>query len=664
MYLDVFYVQDKYPGGCVQDQGVWTFNQLKWFRVPCVNPVPNPLLSFSPGRIRDPAWTKPSIQLDTTVRLENIGNALLHINAVNIVKTTHTGQDWLGITGVPATLSHLIPNYTDVTVQLNKGGAVTTGPAVCDGFIEFVTDAPTSPDTLTIRVIVADTVQFPEWASIRTACNRIVLNNAGNLGRGNLGLNNVPGFNLNFFNDCDTTNNRSGADDNALVYLYDASPFILRAKGSAPGDTILNSYIFDADWLDNNGFRPQKGLVVDSTTHADYQYAYTNQFLTKDSGIGVECEYWMPLAADTCGFLIQKVRMVNKSGVAYSNLMLGELMDWDIPSDSGVENGSNYDATRQLMWCFGGEYGPDSLTNNDCVLANNRAGGFSYINGYKLPYTGPTDRFGTITGMYTHINPDWVAPTGNFVPQQLYNKLNSFSGYQTWQSTQPTMEDSLYQDLHMVAYYGKKNLGVNDTLVFIKILVAEYNGGEVGIKARVDKAKAWWKNRFNNAPVVIDPGVKTGPSGVAMSFTVSGFDLDGDTFTMTATGLPGTATYTDNGNGTGTFNWASPTVGSYTFTAIANDGKATGSRVIHVEIVSTCCVVAGDANHNGTRNIQDVTYNINFLYKSGPKPPCQGGTGKYPEADANGNGITNIQDVTYLINFLYKSGPACICGPM
>ncbi|MCX6829912.1 MAG: hypothetical protein NT002_11620 [candidate division Zixibacteria bacterium] len=667
MYLDVFYVQDKYPGGCVQDDGVWTYNQMKWFRVPCVECVPNPQLSLDPSIIVDPAWPKPSVQLDSTLKLENIGNAVLHIYAVNIVKTTHTGLDWLGISGVPGSISHLVPNFVNATVNLNKGGAITTGPAVGVGFIEFVTDAPTSPDTLLIRLIVADTVQFPEWASIRTACNRIVLNNAGNLGNIGEGLNDVYGFNLNFFNDCDTTGNTDGASDNALVYLYDASPFILRAKGALPGDTILNSYIFDANWLYNDGFRPGKGLVVDSTSHEDFQYAYTNQFLTKDSGIGVECEYWMPLHSDTCGFIIQKLKIVNKSAAAINNLMIGELMDWDIPSDSGVENGSDYDATRQMMWCYGAELVPDSIANNDCVPANNRAGGFAYLNGYKVPTTGPTDRFANVTGMYTGLNPDWIYPTGNFVPQQLYNKLNNFSGYQTWLSTEPTMEDSLYQDLNMVAYYGKKNLGMNDTLVFIKIIATEYNNGALGLKDCIDKAKQWWKNRFKNAPIVLDPGVRYGATGVPMIFMVSGFDLDGDAISMTASGLPAgppAAIFADNGNGTGTFNWTPPVVGNYTFTVTANDGKATGSRVIQVNIISTCCVKPGDANHNGILNIADITYLIKFLYQSGPKPPCQGGVGKYPEGDANGNGITNIADITYLVKFLYQSGPAPICGPM
>jgi C1A family cysteine protease len=68
-----------------------------------------------------------------------------------------------------------------------------------------------------------------------------------------------------------------------------------------------------------------------------------------------------------------------------------------------------------------------------------------------------------------------------------------------------------------------------------------------------------------------------------------------------------------------------------------------------------CCAKAGDANHSGLVNIQDITYLINFLYKSGPGPSC------YYEGDANGSKIINIQDITYLINNLYKGGLAPRC---
>ena len=83
----------------------------------------------------------------------------------------------------------------------------------------------------------------------------------------------------------------------------------------------------------------------------------------------------------------------------------------------------------------------------------------------------------------------------------------------------------------------------------------------------------------------------------------------------------------------------------------------------HGILVSTCCLHPGDVNHNGIVNIQDVTYLIDFLYRNGHQPICQGGPGKYPEADANGNGTTNVQDISYVIKFLYLGGSAPICGP-
>ena len=40
-YLDVLYINDMHPGSCMQDAGIWTVNPVKWFRVPCVNSIPD-----------------------------------------------------------------------------------------------------------------------------------------------------------------------------------------------------------------------------------------------------------------------------------------------------------------------------------------------------------------------------------------------------------------------------------------------------------------------------------------------------------------------------------------------------------------------------------------------------------------------------------------------
>ncbi len=63
----------------------------------------------------------------------------------------------------------------------------------------------------------------------------------------------------------------------------------------------------------------------------------------------------------------------------------------------------------------------------------------------------------------------------------------------------------------------------------------------------------------------------------------------------------------------------------------------------------------GDANSDGTVNILDIVYLINFKYKNGPAPD------PLISADVNSDGIINILDIIYLINNEYKGGPAPNC---
>lgn len=490
-YIDVFYVNDKHPGGAVQDAGVWTTNPMKWFRVPCVEPVPNPLPIFTPSGIDDPAWTKPNTTLDTTVRIENIGNADLHFSAVNVFyKAGSAYTNWISYTPSLTSISYSDPNYVDITLTLGNGVTTHAGVGLTGG-IEFISDAPTSPDTLPIYFIVADSVQFPEFAIIHTACQPLVLNNAGQLGSDARGNN--AGYNMNFYDDCDTTGNTQGGDDNSTTYLYESSPFIMRV--SATNDTILYSYIFDATWLANDGFRPLEGLTVDSTTDASVMVARTGKFLTRDSLMALESEVYAPQDLDSCSFYVQKLRVYQNGGTStLSGLFIGELMDWDIPSDSNVENGSDFDQTRQLMYAFGGEYGTDSLANNDCVLASDRMGGFAYYGGYRLPHTHEdafnVDSFPIALGAWTGTNPNWITPSGNWVPQLLYNKMVSFSGYEAWEAQNSGMEDSLYQDLNMVSIFGNFDLGKNDTLVFVKIFSTTASGLS-DLQLNIDQARNW-----------------------------------------------------------------------------------------------------------------------------------------------------------------------------
>ena len=68
------------------------------------------------------------------------------------------------------------------------------------------------------------------------------------------------------------------------------------------------------------------------------------------------------------------------------------------------------------------------------------------------------------------------------------------------------------------------------------------------------------------------------------------------------------------------------------------------------------CKPSGDANSDESINVGDAVWMINYVFKSGPPPPC------YGEGDANGDCALNVGDAVYLINYVFKSGPPPDCN--
>jgi glucose/arabinose dehydrogenase len=79
-------------------------------------------------------------------------------------------------------------------------------------------------------------------------------------------------------------------------------------------------------------------------------------------------------------------------------------------------------------------------------------------------------------------------------------------------------------------------------------------------------------------------------------------------------------------------------------------------KIVPDGVASGCSSICGDTDGSGTINLLDISYLINYLYRSGPAPL------NLNDADVNHSGTINILDIAFLINYLYKSGPAPVCA--
>jgi CSLREA domain-containing protein len=80
------------------------------------------------------------------------------------------------------------------------------------------------------------------------------------------------------------------------------------------------------------------------------------------------------------------------------------------------------------------------------------------------------------------------------------------------------------------------------------------------------------------------------------------------------------------------------------------DGRGIPRHAVNADTGALEHVPSGDADGNGTLDVADVFYLINYLFAGGPPPVNEG--------DVNGDGVTDIADVFYLVNTLFASGPA------
>jgi hypothetical protein len=263
--------------------------------------------------------------------------------------------------------------------------------------------------------------------------------------------------------------------------LFDGSPIILR---KATPDSVVASWSIYGD----NRFVRAPGGKPESTFATDSYTAYTTgTLLTADSLVKIEVTWYAPNHADTCNFINQKMLVFPAvSGTSVANLQIGQLVDFDIPTDSGFTNNvAGTDFTRRMVYQRGFNRA-DTVT--DCANNSLRYGGISLLT-WQMKNKS---MFDSIYGGASFNAEAYVNPFGGLIADSMWAVMK-IAGY--W--VDPQISDQISMLICKSGVNGY-TLPADDTLSIYSAFAtvntaATSSAGLDSLKRSMDKAKQFLK---------------------------------------------------------------------------------------------------------------------------------------------------------------------------
>jgi len=326
------------------------------------------------------------------------------------------------------------------------------------------------------NTIVQGSRQQPENDTLYTQNISLAINNSGGMGLGG----SEGGGQMNFYPWIECDDCPVGPNNRAERYLFDASPFVMRIDGD---DTLFFADIAYHDWLSQYPGTGRPNGMIQQTSIEEYggngifnMVRNSGVFYTADSTIALEKFYYAPQGAASKSIGIG-MKVYNISDQILNDVWIGDIDDWDIPSDSLYNNGGSFNESRQLIYQYGWETAePDTFCGgqNDCAEADRRYGGSTFMGRFK--YDGSTGNM-EFEG-YPHLAFTWKLSSllneGYVVYDSLFNPwiTDELMGYVSYTAFAPP--DSHFVDLVTVTLYGNYNLDTEDTLYILRAITSEY----------------------------------------------------------------------------------------------------------------------------------------------------------------------------------------------
>ncbi|MGD8605623.1 MAG: hypothetical protein PVF49_13730 [Anaerolineales bacterium] len=472
LYLDVQFINDFIPDvsiyGMYSDANaiIYTNNPIKWFRLPCVDPIVAPNINITQGDITYPSfWIKNGTAKTLSVEVENVGNAALVVDSITYLSTQGPGG-WLSIS--PTQFASIAPGSSDLfDLTFNPGGFITT-PTNLEGEVHVNSNDTTKPQVvIPISTIVADTVVSVSWDSIATSLD-VGLAVASNGNAGNRGNRANGGLNLDFSKagDCDA---------DATIYLYDLSMLLMFDQ---------NNYSWQPFYLPSTArdynFQPVGSSVSTSKSNTPLAQIYTSgMFVTADSSVGMVKRWYAPVA--NVSYMLERIDVFSFDGGTYNDVRIGEWIDWDIPTDTSSNNQGGF-VPGSYAYQQGLEYGEDA----GCLNSDLRFGASGMLGYYTTSeyVADSTVNHSALYGGHVLLDPSLFAPdTDSLVADSVwkYLGLNTFSA-----------DNTEADDQQIVLSFGPQTISPTDTLHVWLVHASVYDGDETALDAMMSEASSWY----------------------------------------------------------------------------------------------------------------------------------------------------------------------------
>ncbi|NIP44182.1 MAG: hypothetical protein GWO41_03830, partial [candidate division Zixibacteria bacterium] len=217
-------------------------------------------------------------------------------------------------------------------------------------------------------------------------------------------------------------------------------------------------------------------------------------------------------------------------------------------------------------------------------------------------------------------------------------------------------------------FYGG-TLAVDDTLEILKVKAVSLTG-QAGLRSLMDKGRLY----ALKYPAILDAELSATPTTITLNYYLKKAPVQ-VFVTEAAYGLNVPFEYAIDDGGLG---WLEVTPlllttpgsinidydaavagglaeGTYTGTVTITSPEI-GEDVIVIDVTlnvttQTCQGLCGDANNDGSVNVSDAVYIINFVFVGGGAPQPVQACG-----DANSDASVNVSDAVYVINFVFVGG--------